>query len=73
MPTNRWKGCSEEQHIKTIAQQVERDEIFYNSQIQHIAAMKIMQQSSGTDMSHVINPAMQQAQQLAVNLHRSKE
>jgi hypothetical protein len=34
---------SEEQHIKTIAQQVERDEIFYNSQIQHIAAMKIMQ------------------------------
>jgi len=25
---------SEEQHIKTIVQQVERDEIFYNSQIQ---------------------------------------
>ncbi len=49
---------SEDQHVKMIAQQVERDEQHYNTQVQHIAAMRMMQQSSGMDMSSVINPAM---------------
>jgi len=35
--------------------------------------MKMMQQSSGMDMSLIINPAMQQAQELAINLQSSKE
>jgi hypothetical protein len=64
---------SEDQHIKMIAQQVERDEQHYNSQVQHIAAMRMMQQSSGMDMSSVINPAMAQAQDMAIQLQRSKE
>jgi len=35
--------------------------------------MKTIQDNTGADMSFVINPALQQAQQLAVNLQRSKE
>jgi len=64
---------SEDQHIKMITQQVERDEQHYNSQVQHIAAMRMMQQNSGMDMSLVINPAMIQAQEMAIKLQRSKE
>ncbi len=66
-------ASSEEQHVKAIAQQVERDKLFYKSQINNIAMMRTMQATSGTYMTSSINSALLQAQQLAINLQRSKE
>jgi hypothetical protein len=66
-------ASSEEQHIKAIAQQVESNERFYKLQINTIAMMRMMQATSGTDMSSSINAALLEAQQLAINLQRSKE
>jgi hypothetical protein len=66
-------ASSEEQHINAIAQQVERDEAFYKSQINNIWMMRTMQATTGTDMSSSINAALLKAQQLAINLQRNKE
>jgi hypothetical protein len=53
---------SEEQHIKAIAQQVESNELIYKAQINNIALMRMMQNTSGTDMSKSINAALVEAQ-----------
>jgi hypothetical protein len=64
---------SEDQHIKAFAQQVESNEMIYKSKIENIAMMKMMQNTSGTDMTLSIAEAMAEAQRLAIKLRKSKE
>ncbi len=63
----------EQQQVKMIASQVDRDKKLYNSQIHSIASLKTLDVQTGTNLQHLLTPALQQAQESAAELQRNKE
>jgi hypothetical protein len=63
----------EEQQVKMIASQVDRDKKLYNSQIHSIASLKTLDVQTGANLQHLLTPALQKAQESASELQRSKE